>query len=219
MGRTSPSFQIGNVSFFHFFLFQIFSLVKSSSFFNLSVHYLVRESDSPVLSGSRSGSRSGSFGSPRSITQSVPISIRGPASSLHKFQDALEHKRRSQEVPNANYGSSPILSTLESDSIRSRGSFTSPPRPISGSPLVAAYAKQRPLSASDVGLLQQQRTSSRTSSGRSTPTYEEYPSEGRRSRSNTGPSEEVLAQTARTIAEIGDAIEEEYGNKMDVSTR
>lgn len=125
------------------------------------------------------------------------------------------------EVPRGNYANSPVHSTLESDSMRSRASFSPPPPSFSaaGSPLAATCAvsnnKPRPHSASEIGLMQQQR--SRPSSGTSTPTYEQYPSEGRRSRSNTGPTEEVLAQTARTIAQIGDAIEEEYGNKMNVS--
>ena len=158
------------------------------------MYHIVRESDSPV--------RSGSFGS---NAENSSISVRGHADDLPKYLDAIEHKRRSLEVPiNAKYGSSPALSTLEQDSARSPNTSFSPPAP-------SAHARVRPHS-SDLY--------SRTrplSSGTSTPTYESFPSEGRRSRSNTGPSEEVLMQTARTLAEVGDDINREYGSELNVS--
>lgn len=96
------------------------------------------------------------------------------------------------------YGSSPVLSTLQTDSAHSPNSSFSPPSSMA--------VKMRPHSSGP--------NSQRTQSG--TPTYESFPSETR-PRANTGPSEEVLAETAKKIAAIGDEIEADYGSKIEVS--
>ena len=48
------------------------------------------------------------------------------------------------------------------------------------------------------------------------PTYTTFPEE-RKARSNSGPSEEILTQTAQTIAAIGDDIDKVYKDRMSVS--
>jgi len=167
-----------------------------------SVHYQVRERDTQV--------RSGSFGSLTSAT----ISVRG-LDDVSKYQDAIERKRRSTEIPGTpplQYGSSPILSTspvigtLEQDSARRA------PSPQGGfsPPSLIGYAQ----SANVILRNKTHDVRQRPPSG--PPTYHAFPTEGR-SRSNTGPSEEVLTQTAQTIAAIGDDIEKVYKDRMSVS--
>jgi len=145
-----------------------------------SVHYQVRERDTQV--------RSGSFGSLTSAT----ISVRG-LDDVSKYQDAIERKRRSTEIPGTpplQYGSSPILST---------------------SPVIGTLEQD---SANVILRNKTHDVRQRPPSG--PPTYHAFPTEGR-SRSNTGPSEEVLTQTAQTIAAIGDDIEKVYKDRMSVS--
>lgn len=194
-------------------LFQLFLTVGEDSHkFQSSetdeVQYFVRERPSSVRS-------SGSFGSASNI------SSRG-LDDASKFQNAFDHRKQSDgiSIPNRS-GSSPMINSiayspnLVSDSARTppnsfNASFTSCTPPSSSPSLKHAIERKRP-SSSDFS--RHKRAVAEGPSAASA-TFIPFPSEQQRPRSNTGPSEEVLAQTARTIADIGDDIEQEYGNKM-----
>lgn len=182
-------------------LFEVFLDVSDAKYQSKEtneVQYQVRERDSQV--------RSGSFGSSSSLSSSYvkndSLAMRGPG-DLSYYKEEIEKKRRSLEVATPpRYGSSPALSTLESDSA-SYLSFTavasSPPNGFTRDTKSASSGRRR---------------ASRPQSGPQP--YEAFPSEQeRRSRSNTGPTEEQLLETARTIASIGDSIEREHKERLN----